>query len=483
MLFSLEGIAPFEAVAARTGADLIPLRPNLIDRAWESQPNPPSAPITPHPEHFAGESSASKRARIASMLQKQRVDTVLLTAPHSLAWLFNIRGGDVHASPLPLGRALLSSDGTATLFVAPEKTDDALRAHLGSDIQIAPETDIESALSFLGSTGARVMVDPKLCPVAYIQTLKEAGASPVLAPDPCALPRATKTTNELEGTRTAHIRDGAAVTTFLHWLSNSASTGTVTEISAAQKLEEFRRKTNALRDVSFDTISGSGAHGAVVHYRVNTSTDQPLVQDSLYLVDSGGQYQDGTTDITRTVAIGTPTREMAERYTLVLRGHIALATARFPAGTSGHQIDAFARRPLWEAGLDYDHGTGHGVGSFLGVHEGPQNISKKPIHQPLLPGMICSNEPGYYKTGEYGIRIENLVIVTEPSVPEGGERPMMAFETITLVPLERELILPAMLTASELAWVNAYHLKVADALLPHLDGDVAEWLQTRTAPL
>jgi Xaa-Pro aminopeptidase len=308
----------------------------------------------------------------------------------------------------------------------------------------------------------------------------DAGAATVDLTDPCALPRATKNGAELDGTRAAHIRDGAAVTQFLHWIATAAQDGSVDEITAAKKLEAFRAATGKLVDLSFDTISGAGANGAVVHYKVSTATARPLTPGELYLIDSGAQYQDGTTDITRTLPIGKPSQEMRERFTLVLKGHIALALARFPAGTTGHQLDALARRPLWEAGLDYDHGTGHGVGSFLGVHEGPQRIAKAANTQSLKPGMILSNEPGYYKTGAYGIRIENLIVVTEPQVVDGGERAMMAFETITLAPISLDLVVGSMLSETERHWLNKYHARVRQTLTPLLPADVAAWLAHET---
>ena len=479
MLHSRDGLAALEAAAGRAGFALVPVSPNPIDEAWTDRPDAPAAPIEPHPDTLAGEASSAKRQRIGASVAKAGADAALLTAPHSLAWLFNIRGGDVHASPLPLGRAILHADGTAELFVDTAKTSDALRQHLGNQVTLRAEDEVLAALGGLATK--RVMIDPALAPVAYLRALEQAQAVPVLAPDPVALPRATKNDAELSGAREAHARDGAAMTRFLHWLSQQAP-GTVTEVEVARRLEAFREETGVLKDISFDTISGAGPHGAVVHYRATTETDRTL-DEGLFLIDSGGQYEDGTTDITRTVAIGTPTGEMRARYTLVLRGHIALATARFPRGTSGHQLDAFARRPLWEAGLDYDHGTGHGVGAYLGVHEGPQKISKHPIAQALMPGMICSNEPGYYKTNEYGIRIENLVIVTPPQPIPGGEREMMGFETITLAPLERELIDESALTDDERAWVDEYHARVADTLTPRLPGEVAGWLAERCRPL
>ncbi len=483
MLHSKSGVMALDKAAKAAGASLKKLEKNPIDLAWAGRPPMPTTPITPHGKEFAGESAAQKRSRIVKVLQSQNADAVLLTAPHSLAWLFNIRGRDVHATPLPLGRAILYTDGKAELYVDPAKITDGLAEHLGADVKIRPESDVASTLDTLGKQGKTVMIDPGLAPYWFYDRLKNAGAKLIEAPDPCALPRATKNPVELDGTRTAHRRDGVAVTHFLHWISEEAPKGGVTEISAAQKLEEFRKRSNQLQDISFDSISAVDDHGAQPHYRVTVDSDKPLKPGSLYLIDSGGQYPDGTTDITRTIAIGTPSDEMRNRYTLVLKGHIALATARFPHGTTGHALDCLARKPLWEAGLDYDHGTGHGVGVFLGVHEGPQNISKKAITQPLLPGMICSNEPGFYKEGEFGIRIENLVVVTRPEPIPGGEREMMGFETITLAPLDRNLIDKNLLTEAEIQWVNDYHQRVRDALADELEADTRAWMHAMTAAL
>lgn len=481
MLHSSDSVKALEDAARKRGFKLVAVSQNPIDTAWQDRPAPPLGPVVPHPEEFAGRTAAEKRAEIASKVKAKKADAVLLTAPHSLAWLFNIRGSDVHATPLPLGRALLFADGTARLFVSRAKVSEELRDHLGPEVELFGESLVAEHLEELGKDNRTVMVDPGLTPAWFSTQLLEAGAILIEVPDPCALPRAMKNETEIAGTRAAHIRDGAAVTNFLHWVDTAAQDGSQTEISAAQKLEEFRRRSNQLKDISFDSISGAGSNGAICHYRVTTGTDKTLEPGTLYLIDSGGQYPDGTTDITRTVPIGTPTDEMRDRYTLVLKGHIALATARFPKGTTGHQLDILARKPLYDAGLDYDHGTGHGVGAYLGVHEGPQNISKKPVHQPLEPGMICSNEPGYYKAGEYGIRIENLVIVRPPEQVDGGEREMLSFETITMAPLARDLIVVNMLTPEERLWVNDYHAKVRDRLSSGLEGDALEWLNRETA--
>jgi len=480
MLHAPASVARLQAAAKKAGFELVATDENPIDRAWSDQPPLPSAKISAHPVQFAGKPSSEKRKEIAAAVKAAGADALLVTAPPSIAWLFNIRGGDVPRTPLPLGRAVLEADGRATLFVAPAKVGNDLAAHLGDEVDIRAETDVEDALARLGAAGRRVAVDPALAPSRYVETLKAAGAQIVEMTDPCALPRAAKNKAEIEGARSAHVRDGAAVTRFLHWVAHSAQKGDVDEIAAARRLEEFRRESGMLVDISFDSISAAGPNGAICHYKVSTATNRPLEPGSLYLIDSGGQYADGTTDITRVAPIGALTAEMRDRFTRVLKGHIALATLRFPAGTTGHQIDALARKPLWDAGLDYDHGTGHGVGSFLGVHEGPQRIAKAVNAQALKPGMILSNEPGYYKAGEYGIRIENLIVVTEPEPVPGGERPMLGFETITLAPIELDLVAPALLTESERHWLNKYHARVRQTLTPLLSADVAAWLAEKT---
>lgn len=483
MLHAKTGLASLNHSSDHAGFVLVPMAHNPIDQAWQDQPAAPCQPVVPQGEEYAGKSSYDKRREIAAKIQASGADAALLTAPHSLAWLFNIRGKDVHATPLPLGRAILHKDGTAALFLDPAKVNEDLKNHLTAEISLHPEEEITAAMEELGAASLTIMVDPALAPVWFFDRLVDAGAEILEMPDPCALPRACKNETEQEGTRRAHIRDGVSVSRFLHWVASNAQDGTVSEIDAAKKLEGFRAMSNQLNDISFDSISAVGSNGAHCHYRVTTQTNKMLTPGNLYLIDSGGQYPDGTTDITRTVPIGEATDEMRNRYTLVLKGHIALATARFPKGTTGHQLDILARKPLWEAGLDYDHGTGHGVGSYLGVHEGPQNISKKNVSQPLLPGMICSNEPGFYKTGEFGIRIENLVIVRQAKPISGGEREMLSFETITMAPLARDLIDTALLTAVERQWVNDYHREVYAKLAPDLEPTVKSWLMEMTATI
>ncbi len=480
MLHTVAGVKALKASAEKSGFELIAVEKNPVDVAWTDQPSPPMTPAYPHALSLSGQSAEDKRAKIAQTLKSTKADAALITAPPSVAWAFNIRGSDVARTPLPLSRAILYADGSADLFIAPQKADDALRAHLGENVRLHGEDALTEVLAKLGGAKKTISLDPMLTPVFYETLLREKGANIIEASDPCALPRACKNEVELEGARTAHIRDGAAVTRFLHWLATKAQSGEADEITAAKKLEEFRHETNALVDISFDSISGAGANGAIVHYRVTTETNATLEPSSLYLIDSGGQYKDGTTDITRTVAIGGPSDEMKDRFTRVLKGHIALAQMRFPEGTTGAQLDAVARKPLWDVGLDYDHGTGHGVGSFLGVHEGPQGISKAARGAALKPGMILSNEPGYYKTGAYGIRIENLIIVSPPETHDGAERAMMGFETITLAPISLDLIKPAILSESERHWLNKYHARVRQTLNPLLPEDVKLWLAHET---
>ncbi|MAW82193.1 MAG: X-Pro aminopeptidase [Parvularcula sp.] len=483
MLHTSANVKKLKAAADKTGFQLVAVTENPVDAAWKDQPAAPLTPVKPHDLKFAGKSSEEKRNEIAAAVAKAGADTALITAPPSIAWLFNVRGADVSRSPLPLGRALINKDGTATLFIAPEKVGNELPGFLGDDVDIRAESDVAAALDKLGKQGAKVAVDMALAPSKYVDDLKNAGASIIGMTDPCALPRAAKNETEIEGARAAHIRDGAAITIFLHWLDTQAQSGEIDEITAAQKLESIRAQSDMLRDLSFDTISGAGPNSALPHYRVSTESNIKLERGTLYLVDSGGQYPDGTTDITRTVPIGEATEEMRDRFTRVLKGHIALATMKFPAGTTGHQLDMIARKPLWDAGLDYDHGTGHGVGSFLGVHEGPQRIAKAVNTQALKPGMILSNEPGYYKEGAFGIRIENLIVVTPPKPVEGGEREMMEFETITLAPINLDLVKTDLLTDGERQWLNDYHARVRKTLGALIPAEIKDWFEKSTRAL
>jgi Xaa-Pro aminopeptidase len=401
--------------------------------------------------------------------------------PESIAWLLNIRGGDVPHTPLPLSFAILRQDGSVSLFIDRRKLVSGLERHLGNAVTVLPPERLGPALDELAAEGGRVQADPATAASWVFDRLTGAGAKIHRAADPCLLPKACKNAAEIDGTRAAHHRDGAAVTRFLAWLAHEAPKGRLSEIAASDRLEAFRREGEYFRDLSFPTISGAGSNGAIVHYRAMPETEKRLEPGTLYLLDSGAQYLDGTTDVTRTIAVGEPSAEMRDRFTRVLKGHIALALARFPRGTTGTQLDGFARRALWQEGLDYDHGTGHGVGSYLGVHEGPQRISKAPNTQPLLPGMIVSNEPGYYKTGAYGIRIENLVLV-QPA-DGAAEREMLGFETLTLAPIDRNLIEPSLLDEDEIAWLNAYHARVREKLTPLLDAETARWLAETTQPI
>jgi Xaa-Pro aminopeptidase len=481
-LHSPDALERLRAAAAKAGAALKATEPNPLDQAWgPARPAQPQAPVVPHPLDYAGEASAGKRARIGADLKAHGLDAAVLTAPTSIAWLFNVRGGDVIRSPLPLAQAVLNADGSARLFLDPAKVSADLPAWLGNGVSLEPPQALGDALASL--KGARVLIDPSLSSAWYFDALKAAGAEVRNGADPCALPRACKNAVEVEGTRRAHLRDGAALTRFLHWVASEAQTSLPDEPEVVARLEAFREATGALKDLSFDTIAGAGANGAIVHYRPTTRLAKSLVPGSLLLVDSGAQYLDGTTDVTRTIAIGEPSAEMRERFTLVLKGHLALGRVRFPAGTTGSALDVLARAALWSAGLDYDHGTGHGVGSYLGVHEGPQGISKRPSAVALRPGMIVSNEPGYYKEGGYGIRIENLQVVTEPAEIAGGERPMLGFETLTLAPIDRRAIDKALLTAEETAQLDAYHARVLAAVGPLVEPAVRDWLQAACAPL
>jgi Xaa-Pro aminopeptidase len=480
-LHTPQEVGRFRAATEKAGAMLRAISDNPLDRVWPGQPAAPIAPVVPHLDHFSGESAHSKRTRLGRGLQEEGIAAVVLTMPESIAWLLNIRGGDVPHTPLPLSFAILRQDGTVTLFIDRRKLVPGLERHLGNQVTIAPPEGLGPALDELAAEGGRVQVDPATAASWVFDRLETAKAKIHRAADPCLLPKACKNSIELDGTRAAHRRDGAALTRFLAWLAREAPKGSLSEITASDRLEAFRRENEHFRDLSFPTISGAGSNGAIVHYRAMPETEKRLEPGTLYLLDSGAQYLDGTTDVTRTITIGEPTQEMRDRFTRVLKGHIALALARFPKGTTGTQLDGFARRALWQEGLDYDHGTGHGVGSYLGVHEGPQRISKAVNGQALLPGMIVSNEPGYYKTGAYGIRIENLVLV-QPS--EGtAEREMLRFETLTLAPIDRNLIEPSLLDDGEIVWFDGYHREVRETLTPIVDQDTARWLAEVTQPI
>jgi Xaa-Pro aminopeptidase len=476
-LHSPDSLARLEAAAVKAGASMMAVSDNPLDAAWgTNRPAQPAAPVVPHTLQYSGEASAEKRRRIGLAMN---ADAAVLTAPASIAWLFNIRGGDVIRSPLPLGQAILRKDGSADLFLDPAKITPGLAKWLDADVALRDPSDLQGALAKLSNQ--IVSIDPAQSSAWYFSQLETAGARIYRMPDPTALPRAIKNAVEIAGARAAHSRDGAALTNFLHWIVNQ--NGPIEELAAVAQLEAFREATGVLKDLSFDTIAGAGPNGAVVHYHPTIKTSRAAQDGDLLLVDSGGQYLDGTTDVTRTVSIGTPSEEMRQRFTLVLKGHLALARVRFPAGITGSLLDALARGPLWAQGLDYDHGTGHGVGSYLGVHEGPQGISKRAGGAPLQPGMIVSNEPGYYKTGAYGIRIENLQVVTQPTEIAGGERAMLGFETLTLAPIDRKLIAVCLLTAEERAQLDAYHARVLAEIGPQLGADARAWLEQVCAPL
>jgi Xaa-Pro aminopeptidase len=473
-----------EALAAR-GAELVAVEQNPIDKVWSDRPEASKAHLAVQAEKYTGRSSADKRQEIADWLTEKHADAAVLSALDSIAWAFNVRGQDVSRTPVALAFALVRSDGTADLFVNPEKISAEVRQHLGNGVRLHDRNAFEAALGEL--KGQTVAVDPERAVAAIFEALDKAGAKILPVRDPTILPKAIKNSVEIAGQKSAQYRDGAAISRFLRWVETEAPKGHVDELKASDYLEALRREDPELRDLSFDSISGAGPNGAIVHYRSSEKTNRRLEMNSIYLIDSGGQYLDGTTDITRTVVVGEPTDEMRDRFTRVLKGHIAVATAIFPKGTRGTQLDSFARRPLWEAGLDYAHGTGHGVGSFLSVHEGPQRISPAGSAQaggdePLRAGMILSNEPGYYKTGEYGIRIENLVLVVEHPV-EGAEKETLRFETLTFAPIERRLIKKDMLSPSELEWLNAYHAQVLEKIGPRLEGDDLAWLEKACAPI
>jgi Xaa-Pro aminopeptidase len=477
LLISADGLARFG------GVEMVPVESNPLDEIWTDRPALPMGPAVPHPDSCAGESSAAKRARLAASLREAGQDAAILTDPASLAWLFNIRGSDVEFTPVALGYALLHADGTASLFMADEKLPAETRAHLGDDVTVAERSALPAALAALAQKTVRY--DPATQPVWFKTALAAAGATISEGADPVALPRALKNHVEQNGARAAHLRDGAAMARFLAWAAQALPQGCETEMSAAARLLAERAREPHFRGESFPAISGAGEHGAIIHYRVTPESNRPIHPNELYLIDSGGQYQDGTTDITRTLwtGPGPAPAQVQAHVTRVLAGHIALAMLVFPEGVAGAHLDAFARQALWQAGLDYDHGTGHGVGAYLSVHEGPASISRAARPVPLQPGMILSDEPGFYLTGAYGIRMENLVLVQEAPFP--AARKFLRFETLTLAPFDRALIDPALLAPAALDWLNAYHARVREALALHLGGEpaVLEWLEGATAPI
>jgi Xaa-Pro aminopeptidase len=474
---SKERLAKACAVA---GATLVAVKANPIDAIWRERPAPPCGAVVLHDLKFAGEATGDKLKRIREELTKAKADAIVVSDPHAVAWTFNIRGADVAHTPLVLATAIVPRDGRPAIYVDGRKLSNTVRSALEQHADVRGPDDFITGLQALN--GKTVRLDQATAADAIHALITEGGGKIARGADPIAAMKAIKNATEIAGSRTAHQRDGAAVTRFLAWLAREAAAGKLTEIDAVEQLEDFRRDTGLLKDISFPTISGAGPNGAIVHYRVTRKSNRRINAGELFLIDSGAQYQDGTTDITRTVAIGTPTEEMCDRFTRVLKGHIAIARAVFPEGTTGAQLDSFARAPLWMTGLDFDHGTGHGVGSYLSVHEGPARISKLG-GVALKRGMILSNEPGYYKAGAYGIRIENLVLVVEGPTAAGGEKPLNAFETLTVAPIDRALIAPALLDTGETAWVDAYHARVRKELTPLVDAPTAAWLAAATKPL
>ncbi|MFM9853345.1 MAG: aminopeptidase P family protein [Sphingomonadaceae bacterium] len=476
-----------EAALAGKGATLVAVTHNPVDMVWDDRPAPSSALMVPHGDEYTGQSSAQKRAAVADWLTSQGLDGAVVSALDSVAWAFNVRGSDVDNTPVALSFAVINADATADLYIAPEKVDDGLRASLGNGVRIHDRAAFAPALG--GMAGKRIAVDPERSVAAIFAALDASGANIIEARDPCILPKAIKNPIEQGGHRAAQRRDGAALSRFLHWMSNEAHKGDLTELSAAAQLRAFREATGLLVDLSFDTISAAAGHGASPHYKVDEASNIRIPPGSLYLVDSGGQYRDGTTDVTRTIWVGPgePSAEMKDRFTRVLKGHIAIATAIFPQGTTGSQLDSLARQPLWSVGLDYAHGTGHGVGSFLAVHEGPQRIAKSAggqagTEEELHAGMIISNEPGYYKAGEYGIRIENLVLVERRDIA-GSDGDYLSFETLTFAPIDRTLVECELLTKAELMWWDSYHAQVLSVVGPQLEGEALAWVAAACAPM
>jgi Xaa-Pro aminopeptidase len=478
LLISQDGLARF----TDAGLDMVALDTNPLDAVWADRPAAPLAAALPHPLHYAGKAAEDKQAEVAGLLREARQDAAVLTDPASIAWLLNIRGGDVPFTPFALGFALIHADGTTELFIDPAKLPADTRTWLGNTVSIADRAALGPALQRLA--GKTVRVDPVGSPVWFAQQLRAAGATVAAASDPCLLPKACKNETEQQGGREAHLRDAVAVCRFLHWLATEAPAGRQTEMSAADSLLAFRRAVDGFRGESFPAISGAGEHGAIIHYRVTDETNRLIGANEVYLIDSGAQYPDGTTDITRTVwtGPGQAPADLRDRVTRVMQGHIAIATAVFPGGVGGPHLDALARRALWQAGLDYDHGTGHGVGSYLSVHEGPVSISRLARPIPIAAGMILSNEPGFYLRDHYGIRLENLLLVQPADLPAAA-KPFLRFETLTLAPFDRRLLEPALMTAEERQWLDAYHARVMTIVGPALDPPARAWLAEACAPL
>jgi Xaa-Pro aminopeptidase len=481
-LHTVESAERLVKACAAAGATLVAVEPDLIDAIWSERPAPPLGAVMLHDLRFAGEAAEDKLARIRAELVKLRADALVVSDPHAVAWALNIRGADVAHTPLPLAFAVIPQVGRPALFVDGRKLSNDVRDRLEGLADIREPADFVQALAALGQARKTARLDQATAADALARLVTTHGGKVARGACPIGLMKAIKNPAEISGARAAHVRDGVAMTRFLAWFDREAARGTLTEIDAVAALESFRRDTGLLKDISFPTISGAGPDGAIVHYRVTSKTNRGIAPGELFLIDSGGQYQDGTTDITRTVAVGAPTGEMCERFTQVLKGHIAIARAVFPDGTTGAQLDSFARQFLWTQGLDFDHGTGHGVGSYLSVHEGPARISKLGTTA-LRRGMILSNEPGYYKAGAYGIRIENLVLVVEAAAVPGAEKALNAFETLTLAPIDRRLVVTDMLTRDEMDWLDGYHARVAQTLSPLVEDETRAWLAAATRPL
>jgi Xaa-Pro aminopeptidase len=477
-LHTPEAVARYATACEKAGAGLIPVDANPIDAVWPDRPPAPLGAITPHKLRFAGESTAAKITRVRQTIGPSQ--GLLISDPHNLAWLFNVRGSDVSYTPLPIGWAYLPLEGRPVAFIDGRKLSPASRQSLSRQADVLEPDELLKFVEDLGRRGERVAFDAATAPAYLTQAIERAGGKADIGPDPITLMKAKKNAFELAGARAAHERDGAAMANFLSWFTTEAPRGRLTEIDAVKALETFRRASLALKDLSFPTIAGAGPNSAIPHYRVSEESNRKI-ERGIFLIDSGAQYEDGTTDITRTIAVGRPSPLMRDRFTRVLKGHIAVARAIFPPGTNGAQIDALARGALWRAGLDFDHGTGHGIGSYLSVHEGPQRIAKTGMTA-LAPGMIISNEPGYYSAGAFGIRIENLLTVESKTIA-GGERPMLGFETLTFAPIDLSLVEPKLMDADEIDWLDSYHARVRKTLSPRVDTSTRAWLTKATRRL
>jgi Xaa-Pro aminopeptidase len=481
-LHTVDGAERLAKACEAAGGSLIAVHDNPLDACWNDRPAAPRGAVMLHDLRYAGADASAKLSRVRDEMSKRRADALIVSEPQSVSWLFNIRGSDVPHTPVVLAFAIVPLTGRPAIYIDDRKLGGEVRDRLAEIAELHAPGDFEADLAALGKTQRTVWLDPGLCPDAIARLIAENGGEILRGADPIAPMKAVKNAAEIAGARAAQERDGAAVARFLAWFDREAPRGKLTEIDAVEAVESFRRDTGLLKDVSFPTIAGAGPDGAIVHYRVRRKTNRRIAPNELFLIDSGGQYADGTTDITRTLVVGTPSADMRRNFTLVLKGHIAIARAIFPDGTTGAQLDPLARQFLWRDGLDYDHGTGHGVGSYLSVHEGPARISKLGA-APLKRGMILSDEPGYYRPGAYGIRIENLLLVIEAKPVAEAERPLNAFETLTLAPIDKRLIEPALLTDDEAAWLDAYHARVRDTLATIVDAQTRDWLLGACAPL